>query len=1442
MADFIENLFEATQTIVDKAISDLQFDKTVKAVIIDDSDASSGVYTVLEGTATYDAYTENTSFVKDDIVYVTIPNSDYSQQKIITGKVVTKTEPFIVNNALTSYLDITDNLIIDTNNTGKLIANHTDISKQEVLLETRLFEENILADYSRLAISAEIKTGFGSWKMKSGDYGIRVEISTYDSDDIYSFNFNNKNMFGDVYNFATYQKQTIVFDVSSIKNIKQISTSFYQTEGTFITQDDELIPFKDDMGYDLAPNLFLRNMYISLGYDLANFEPGVDKVILSSGDSLIYNKALEDEYYRTVHLTWIHWKDNKPYIIKSDEDNEFDYDIRWYRYRLSATALQGLSEDYRDKTGPFNTPATQAIIDEINILRLAAIELETVDSIQYEEKLTEIDLKYEMLEALYNDIFQAEKDKLVADQYMSDNWEYQEAYHRIFTYAFLPMANRAEEQLSVVIVLYDDNGNKSLYKSDPIIFSNSTEPVPTNTRASGVTFTFSDDTDGSYFIYDNSNSITDIKEAQTIRTITVDLKQNNGLETSLLDGDYQIIWNYPKKANNTMIEIIFEENEHGAKLAPTGTTLNYRIKPTFSSWQIDNTISCTIKKDGESFYGSVVLNFGTAGTNGSDATLVISWADNQKIVEGTNMFYFQRAIDCSTHDPVKFKVELFDSRGKNIDLTNNYTIEWSVEGTVPDSILESNNGSSVLLTPPPDGFDLLDRVILVATVKNYSTYDLVAKFPVAITSSLENFAYLNGPTQVIYSTTGYPVSFNTPYELFAARNYRISRLNWSTIPALNEAGNELEKYIGRIVNRGPNAIIPTENDYILQPLAMYMKNAPAYHVIAKDQLGRPVFNQPILVMQNAYPSATLNKWGGKEIELNNDEGIILAPGIAAGRKEDDNTFSGVMLGDWSADTITPEFSAQTGVYGFHHGAVSYAFKEDGTAFIGKSGKGRIVLDGNSSNIYNDGYKAGNGILIDLDEPYISFLRNGHEVVLINSQTSLTPLPTEDRINYMGDWVPGYNYSTRGEDKLGDDVVKYDRKLWRYAGPGLNGYTFDPELWYPVATYQDEPYFRVTDMEHHNLIYVGNAKFFLSSREPFRNINPETVTEETLAGLENLQTGPAELKGTFLNLKDGFFATESGLLGNFYFDKKGLVNIEGLTYGTIRYSNTDQTYGETTITFGPNDNKSGFILSSGDGSAWGVQVDDPNAIYKTKAGFFTSGVSIYEDQFISHGVATFKGKTTFEGSIEAQKGIYNYIAQDSQTIYSISIAASTYTLQVGGTFNKPGYDCIGLSSIVCNSGVIKIQSYTTNINGQWTATLSKHPSTAQVSDISVTATGLFVKKGALTASTSQSLNFGDPVHLPDDTTYQPGSDYSQDDSSGSTTITYVLQQSINALRTRIENLEESNYFLYSDAGTIGTHAPEERYFVGDIYRDIAAVNQSVSGLSQRIAAIEDRLGI
>ena len=77
-----------------------------------------------------------------------------------------------------------------------------------------------------------------------------------------------------------------------------------------------------------------------------------------------------------------------------------------------------------------------------------------------------------------------------------------------------------------------------------------------------------------------------------------------------------------------------------------------------------------------------------------------------------------------------------------------------------------------------------------------------------------------------------------------------------------------------------------------------MPDAPKYGVLATIN-EVPVWYQPILVMQNAFGSTTLNNWSGKTIELNEDEGTIVSPAIAAGKKEDDNSFSGIMMGDWS---------------------------------------------------------------------------------------------------------------------------------------------------------------------------------------------------------------------------------------------------------------------------------------------------------------------------------------------------------------------------------------------------------------------------------------------------------------------------------------------------------------------------------------------------------------
>lgn len=1248
MADLIDNLCQATQIIVDKAIEELKFDKTVTGKIIDNSKANIGEYTIKEGVVEYIAYSENTSYKIDDAVYVTIPNGDYSQQKMITGKVIVNEETYITSNSLDSFLDITGNLILDKTAIGRLIANHTDISKQEVLIDSQLFDENALVNYTRLAISVDVKTNLNAWKVKEGKYGIRIDISTYDNDEIKTLNFSNKNMFGNVYNFTTFQTQTMIFDISSITNIKSISISFYQEENSFKTNDGELIPFKDDMGFDIAPNLLLKNISLSLGYDKSEFEVGVDKVLLSCNDSKVYNKTLEEEYYRSIKLTWIHWDEQNNLYPITSETNNFDFDIRWYRYRLSAQAVEELAQAYNAETGVFDTDEIQQLKEEIEQLEIQKEQLlanadeegnlNPEDIIKYDDYLNQIESLSQQKSILLNQIFRDEQGNLISDLYMDNNWEYQDVYTQLFNYYFLPYANREEEQIVAIIIQYDEEGNKTIHKSEPLVFKNANPVLENSSANSGLKLTFMDETEGNYFIYNKNNRITDLRESVKIRTIKVDLVQNTGLETSLLDENCVIKWTYPENDSNTMIQVIETNNNE----------LTYKIKETYSSWQVENTIACEIVKDGESFYGSQSLNFGIAGTNGSDATLVISFTNNKRTLESNGSFYYQRAIQAHSPESVQFKLELFNSKGKLIELSDKCTVTWHLEGLNGDweistDVTEEGNNdlpilwggiSDAILIPPISGFEINDHLILVATVTGYTNYPLVTKFPIPITANVEDFNYINGPTEVIYSTVGSPIAFDTPYKLFTCGNAVHTNAKW----IISNGG----KYTGTL----------SENN-ILQPLIIYMPDAPKYGVLATIN-EVPVWYQPILVMQNAFGSTTLNNWSGKTIELNEDEGTIVSPAIAAGKKEEDNSFSGIMMGDWSVSDTSQEISAQTGLYGFHKGAVSFAFTEDGKGFIGKSGKGRIEFDGDKSIIKNSGYDTidGNGMLIDLDDPYISLKRYGNEVVLINSKTS-------------------------------DNKFKKDDA-------------------YP--SYKEQPYFKITDSKANPLIYIGENHFYLASAYYLKPISTPEGGEITADSIINNPYNDKQLQtinGTYLDFKEGFFLTKWGILGNLYFDQKGITSVEKIS----SLSSSGDRNQITTVSISNGTSMEGIIISSG--HEWEEKSEYSNP------GIYTAGVSIYNEFLKCKGKAEFYGPTVFEGSVQTNKGIYEFIKQ-IPLVGTGTIKNGYTTCTFSGTINpenKGYYDCIGISSIVLSSeksNRVSIVSYSVTPTGQYSICVSRYP--------------------------------------------------------------------------------------------------------------------------------------
>ena len=336
-------------------------------------------------------------------------------------------------------------------------------------------------------------------------------------------------------------------------------------------------------------------------------------------------------------------------------------------------------------------------------------------------------------------------------------------------------------------------------------------------------------------------------------------------------------------------------------------------------------------------------------------------------------------------------------------------------------------------------FSKLNHIyILKITIKKFGDYPLISYEPIALTRSknvVENeeplyINYINGPREVRYSTTGEVDFDQSPFEIqgmiltengFGPISHNYSKKidlnnnlieeesllgNWRLLigdknsvvkpneksnqfnPSLEE--NALEEYqvsqnewqtkIIAQQTRNVNGITKwlVYHSPTLHPPAVYYEKAAPYAIQFLQPNNTVLWTQPILVWQDNYPSSTLNSWNGKDIVTDEETGTITANGFAAGHKNDDNTFSGVVLGDWSRTDIDPSITnppgstyaePMTGVYGFNHGAMSYALKDDGTAFFGKDGRGRIYFDGNNALIHSSSWKFRNpeGMMLDLDD-------------------------------------------------------------------------------------------------------------------------------------------------------------------------------------------------------------------------------------------------------------------------------------------------------------------------------------------------------------------------------------------------------------------------------------------------------------------------------------------
>lgn len=131
---------------------------------------------------------------------------------------------------------------------------------------------------------------------------------------------------------------------------------------------------------------------------------------------------------------------------------------------------------------------------------------------------------------------------------------------------------------------------------------------------------------------------------------------------------------------------------------------------------------------------------------------------------------------------------------------------------------------------------------------------------------------------------------------------------------------------------------------------------------------------PVQLVYNRYGNSAMNGWDGNSISINDDGGFILAPKIGAGRKETDNSFTGMFMGEVKE---AGKNKTDVGLMGYVQGQRSlFLNAEDGSAIFGKVGAGQIVIDptNNQAQIYSGNYSTSKktGLMIDLTTPEIRF--------------------------------------------------------------------------------------------------------------------------------------------------------------------------------------------------------------------------------------------------------------------------------------------------------------------------------------------------------------------------------------------------------------------------------------------------------------------------------------
>lgn len=961
MNNISEQLLQAMDIITEEKLRQLKYDKTIQAVVYSVVNIDTGEYKVRYNGNIFSAFSEDTSksYSAQDNVYVKVPEGNFSNKKLITSLVTSKSlSDAELSDLANSIFEVSPTFDVlydgayDASQSYGVIAGTPagEIGSSTYIFQnSEEYEQNgyhgLFQQYSNnyeyIRLKASFLTQFHNVHNK-GNYGIEVEFYTKDNSSV-KYRLDLQNFNGNPYGFSVYSPQQIILKAQKnylmgLKSIKLFEEDFAY---------DKIIKngiVTDEENRTVA-NIFVKD--ISLQYvDIQDLSDTTYYLTISAPKGIAF----------TDKVSSINLIGRLIYSGKDIMDSK-SCTCQWYERDLSVM----VGTDKYDKSAGFGwekidgQTTSTLTLDATEVLYQQKYKLVVVynDSIiltaeiavwnrnaSYDYSIEQVTDGADIKLQIRNN---ADSESLVGDWYLS---------YPDDSYSSVP---EGEKKSEIVVSSYLQYSSVvfycTVYNSKGEFIGTLEHTIVNSENEDDVTISYVGEDS---FRYDANGDIS-IEDAEKERTLQVNLAWKEGFGTS-----YFVSW-LMKDANNREYEIPTSKE---LAYSPDNSMLeniwvdkynilHYNIKQKYRVNFSNNTVIVKIRTITESIYlfnkEILCLKDGDQGTNGTTYITAIRPCNSDGVkLSGLQPLRYNNGW---TND-IRVRCYVYKD-GELINGNSKYSITYKWQGTnvtVENKEVVTDSVDRVLVRGIPaisadtPNAELAFYVRVQVTIRDgNSSVDIYASYPldVIVGSTLASAIDIDTiPSYIKYNSSGLTPSFYSNdinfYYNDVAYNDNITSLNTNILTIKTDNGKKYlepassfifenikdnkESNIGIL-----NLAIPNSTDRLIHPIIMYL---------------------------DTYGNEAINGWDGTALytgsEPDGKKQYVFAPQVGAGTKDSLNRFTGVVMGKDSGQD-------KVGLYGYQEGVNTFGLMEDGIAFFGaSSGGGRIEINGKSGSIIGGG--------------------------------------------------------------------------------------------------------------------------------------------------------------------------------------------------------------------------------------------------------------------------------------------------------------------------------------------------------------------------------------------------------------------------------------------------------------------------------------------------------